>query len=86
MIIVTSKYPPEVKIRALKREVAMRQRVYPHQVSHKKMTQVEAEFEIEVMRAILKDYEESIKKDREPYCPFCKIRHEGGDVCMGHHP
>jgi hypothetical protein len=51
------------------------------------MTQVEAEFEIDVMRAILRDYEESVEgKDREPYCPFCKIRHAGGDTCMGHHP
>lgn len=22
----------------------------------------------------------------EPYCPFCKKRHAGGDTCMGHHP
>jgi hypothetical protein len=22
----------------------------------------------------------------EPYCPFCRTRHEGGDTCMGHHP
>jgi hypothetical protein len=23
---------------------------------------------------------------REPWCPFCKQRHEGGDTCLGHHP
>jgi hypothetical protein len=22
----------------------------------------------------------------EPYCPFCKTRHAGGDTCMGHWP
>lgn len=22
----------------------------------------------------------------EPYCPFCKKHHPGGDTCMGHHP
>jgi hypothetical protein len=23
---------------------------------------------------------------QEPYCPFCKRSHPGGDICMGHHP
>jgi hypothetical protein len=60
VIIVNDKYPAEVKIRVLKREIATRQEVYPLRVLHKKMTQVEAEFEIDVMRSILKDYEDSM--------------------------
>lgn len=22
----------------------------------------------------------------EPYCPFCRKRHVGGDTCLGHYP
>jgi hypothetical protein len=25
-------------------------------------------------------------REQEPYCPFCKTSHPGGDTCMGHHP
>jgi hypothetical protein len=58
MINVISKtYPPDIKIRVLRREIAMRRSIYPSRVLNGKMTQVEAEFEIDVMEAILKDYE-----------------------------
>jgi hypothetical protein len=57
MKVVATAYPPEIKIRVLRREIAMRRSIYPSRVSHGKMTQVEAEFEIDVMEAILKDYE-----------------------------
>jgi hypothetical protein len=56
-MIVSEKYPPEIKIRALRREIAMRRSIYPSRVLHGAMTQTEAEFEIDVMQAILKDYE-----------------------------
>jgi hypothetical protein len=55
--VVTKTYPPDIKIRALRREIAMRRSIYPSRVLNGKMTQVEAEFEIDIMEAILKDYE-----------------------------
>ena len=47
----------ETKITALRRELQMRGRVYPHRVAEGRMTQAEADREIAVMRAILADYE-----------------------------
>jgi hypothetical protein len=63
--VVTDTYPPEIKIRVLRREIAMRRSIYPSRVLHGKMTQVEAEFEIDVMEAILRDYEEQGIKEFE---------------------
>lgn len=48
------------KIKALRRELTMRYRVYPRRVEAGKMTQAEADHEIAVAEAILHDYE-SIK-------------------------
>lgn len=44
------------KISSLKREIAMRERVYPGQVRAGKMRQSEADLEIATMKAILADY------------------------------
>jgi Cdc6-like AAA superfamily ATPase len=61
--VVVGTYAVDVKIRVLRREIEMRQRMYPWRVSHGHISQAEAEFEIDVMQAILKDYEEQgIKK------------------------
>lgn len=50
------------KIKALKREIAMREAVYPRQVERGKMTRFEMEREITVMKAILADY---LKPERD---------------------
>lgn len=50
-------FSTEDKIKALKREVAMRQAVYRRQVGRGQMSQAEADREVAVMAAILKDYE-----------------------------
>jgi hypothetical protein len=55
------------KIGALRREVAMRKRVYPRRVATKLMHQATAEFEIEVMQAILDDYERSERFQAEMF-------------------
>ena len=47
----------DMKIAALKRELHMRGRVYPHRVAEGRMTQADADREIAVMHAILADYE-----------------------------
>lgn len=48
------------KITVLKREVAMRQRVYPRMVRDGKMSEADAERETAVMSAILADYAEVV--------------------------
>ncbi len=45
------------KIACLKREVAMRENVYPKWVASGRMTQVNADREIRVLKAVLHDYE-----------------------------
>ncbi len=45
------------KIKCLKREVAMRERVYPKWVQSGRMKQAEADKEIRVLKAVLHDYE-----------------------------
>jgi len=44
------------KISSLKREIAMRERIYPAHVSSRRMRQSEADLEIATMKAILADY------------------------------
>lgn len=37
----------------------------------------------------LHDHPVCAKRDAllaQPFCPFCKKNHAGGDTCMGHHP
>jgi len=51
-------YSREQKIGALKREISFRRRVYPKQMTKGYMSADKATFEIEVMQAILLDYEE----------------------------
>lgn len=55
---LTNTYSRDIKIRVLRRELTIRERIYPIRVANGKMTQHEAEFEIDVLQAILKDYEE----------------------------
>ena len=46
------------KRRCLEREIEMRRRVYPRRVREGRMTQAEADREIDVMTAILRDYDD----------------------------
>ncbi|MCA0270144.1 MAG: hypothetical protein LCH53_13150 [Bacteroidetes bacterium] len=52
------------KIKSLRREIAMRYKVYPRRVAEGRMTQAEAEAdrEIEIATAILSDYERTQRK------------------------
>lgn len=45
------------KIKCLKREIAMRENVYPSWVARGKMKQAAADREIAVLKAVLHDYE-----------------------------
>ena len=49
----------EMKLKIAKRELQMRQRVYPRWVAGQRMTQTQADYEIAGMRAIVEDYEKA---------------------------
>lgn len=50
--------PRHEKRQCLEREIRMRRRVYPRWVKDGRMTQAQADREIDVMTAILRDYDE----------------------------
>ncbi|PYS91100.1 MAG: hypothetical protein DMF62_03075 [Acidobacteria bacterium] len=51
------------QIKAAQRELAMRRTVYAKRVAFQKMTQAEADLEVELMAAILKTLEELQQQD-----------------------
>jgi len=52
------------KLRCVLRELRMRQRVYPRRVAAGRMHRATAEHEIELMEAIVKDYEQREQEER----------------------
>jgi hypothetical protein len=50
------------KIKCLARELKMREALYPKRVAEGRMHKSTADYEIEVMRAILKDYQDKAKE------------------------
>lgn len=54
----------DAKLKAVRREIAMRERVYPNRVANGRMTQFEADREIAVMRAIEQDYADRTERER----------------------
>jgi hypothetical protein len=44
----------EEQLACIRREIAMRERLYPHYVAIKKMTKTKADYELNAMRAVLK--------------------------------
>jgi hypothetical protein len=61
--------PTASKVSVLKREIAVRKNVYPKLVARNEMEQQEADYQIEVMEAILADYERRAKDERHPKSP-----------------
>ena len=59
-----TEFTAEQKLKALEREVRLRQQVYPHRVSTHRMTQLQADYQIDIMQAIAADYQEAAKKER----------------------
>lgn len=73
----------EEKLLCAKRELAMRERVYPVWVKNGKMKLDMAEYQIAVMKAIVADYEQKAitqaetknwKDNRSIVCPTCGLR------------
>ena len=58
-------YTAEEKLACVKRELAMRHRVYPSWVDKGRMTSEKAAHEIAVMEAIVRDYERDVEVSRK---------------------
>lgn len=58
--------PTAAKVQVLQRELALRRAVYPKRVADGKMTQLEADYQIEVLESILDDYRRSLRTDEKP--------------------
>jgi hypothetical protein len=54
----------EEKLACAKRELALRNRVYPRWVANKRMSQAKAADEIRLMAEIVKDYEAQTEAER----------------------
>jgi hypothetical protein len=58
---VSDEITKEDKIKCLRRELALRTHVYPRWIEKGQMTKEKAAREIELIRAIISDYEELLK-------------------------
>lgn len=54
---------PEDKLKCVRREIAMRHRVYPGRIVIGRMTRDEANREVKIMEAIATDYERQVSSD-----------------------
>jgi hypothetical protein len=52
------------KLKVIEREIAMRKSLYPRRVRRHEMSQLEADYQIEVMEAILDDYQQRARHER----------------------
>jgi len=57
-------FTAEQKLKAVRREIAKREGVYPRLVDRRLMTPEQMRYEIDVMRAIATDYSKEAAKDR----------------------
>lgn len=57
-------YTTQQKLRALQREIALREQVYPRRVEAGRMAEHEATWQIGVMRAIEEDYLRRLERER----------------------
>lgn len=58
--------PLSEQLKCVRREIAMRERVYPRWVADRKMTQTKADAEIAAMKEVANTLFELIKKDEPP--------------------
>jgi hypothetical protein len=57
-------YTTEQKIAALEREIKLRQQVYPLRIRNHRMSQQQADYQIDVMQSMLEDYKRIETKER----------------------
>jgi ribosomal 50S subunit-associated protein YjgA (DUF615 family) len=59
------------KLREIKREIAMRRTTYPRWVAAKRLTQHDADRQIAILEAIMRDYEiEAIRENTQQCLPL----------------
>lgn len=58
------RYTTMEKVTALRRELALREQLYPKRVAERKMSREKASFEISVIRAMIADYDERLRAER----------------------
>jgi hypothetical protein len=63
---MSGQVPTVAKLKVLRREIALRKNVYPRRIARHEMSQLQADYEIEVMEAILADYEQRAKNEPQP--------------------
>ena len=61
--MVSTQVPTVAKLKCLAREIGIRKAVYPRRVAEGKMDQRAAVYEIEVMEAILADYQKRARDE-----------------------
>jgi hypothetical protein len=61
-MVDVSEFSDADKLKSLKRELFLRERVYPRRIAERKMTEQQAQHELEIMKAIVEDYEERLMK------------------------
>jgi hypothetical protein len=61
--MVSTQVPTVAKLKCLAREIGIRKAVYPRRVAEGKMDQRAAVYEIEVMEAILADYQKRVRDE-----------------------
>lgn len=57
-------FTAEQKLNAIKREIALRERVFPNRVGTHRMSKEKADYELAIMRAIEQDYAALADKER----------------------
>lgn len=60
---MTAQVPTAAKIKAIERELTLRLNLYPKRVARHEMSQHEADYQIEVMEAILADYKALLRHE-----------------------
>ena len=55
--------PTAAKLKCLARELTLRRTFYPKRVEQHRMTQLEADYEIEVMEAMVADYQQRVRDE-----------------------
>ena len=59
-----TEYTTQRKLDALQRELLLRQQKYPGYIQRGRMTALQAAYQIDVMRAIVADYEKLAQQER----------------------
>jgi hypothetical protein len=63
-IAAMAEFTAQQKLQAIEREIQLRLRVYSRRVESSQMSRREADYQIDIMRAIALDYEQQAERER----------------------